>query len=124
MNFDGDRLPAAPEYSAALLASYFWSLGDWGSLTPSLKVSWSDEIDRRGLGNPNDIAESHSTSDLRLAWNSPGEHWRVEAFVENIEDNSDIFFLAFAPIGGRPNTFTLINNIPPRLYGVSVEARF
>lgn len=124
MNFDGDRLPAAPEYSAALLASYFWSLGDWGSLTPSLKVSWTDEIDRRGLGNPNDIVESHSTSDLRLAWDSPGEHWRVEAFVENIEDNSDIFFQAFAPIGGRPNTFTLINNIPPRLYGVSVEARF
>lgn len=124
MNFDGARLPAAPEYSAALLASYYWPLGDWGSLTPSVKISWTDEIDRRGLGNPADVVESHSTSDIRLAWDSPGEHWRIEAFVENIEDNSDIFFQAFAPVGGRANTFTLINNIPPRLYGVAVEARF
>ncbi len=124
MNFSDERLPAAPRYSAALLASYYWPLGDWGSLTPSVKISWTDELDRRGLGNPADLVESHSTSDLRMTWDSPAENWRVEVFVENIEDNSDIFFQAFAPVGGRSNTFTLINNIPPRLVGLSIEARF
>lgn len=123
-DFSGERLTAAPEYSAVLLARYAFSLGDFGSLTPSVKISWTDELDRRGLGNPVDEIRSHSRSDLRLTWQSRGERWKVEAFVENIEDHDDIFFQAFTPIGGRSETFTLVSNIPPRLYGVYLEVSF
>ncbi len=125
-SFAGARMTAAPEYSAALLASYTFNLSDFGTLTPSIRSSWSDELDRRGLGNPNDTVRSHSTSDARLTWESPRQYWSVSAFVENIEDNNDIFFSAFTPIavGAKPDTFSLSNNIPPRIYGISLEARF
>jgi iron complex outermembrane receptor protein len=123
LDFSGETMTAAPEFSAALLASYTWQLGEYGSLTPAVKVSWTDELDRRGLGNPNDVIEAHSTSDIRLAWESPAQRWKAELFVENVEGNDDIFFSTFTPLGGRPNTYTLINNIPPRLAGISLELR-
>ena len=128
LNFSGERLTAAPEFSAVLLANYIFQLGDFGTLTPSLKISWSDELDRRGVGNPHDLVESHTTSDFRLTWASAEQNWKIQAFVENIEGsaNEDIFFSAFAPIaiGNDEPTFSLFNNILPRLYGVSLEARF
>ncbi|MBB3045823.1 iron complex outermembrane receptor protein [Litorivivens lipolytica] len=128
LDFSGERLTAAPEFSAVLLANYLIYLGDWGTLTPSLKISWSDDLDRRGVGNPNDHVVAHSTSDFRLTWESPSQHWKVQGFVENLEGsaNDDIFFSAFTPvaIGAEQPTFSLFNNIPPRLVGLSVEARF
>ncbi len=122
-DFSGVQLPAAPQLSAALLATYTFDLGEFGTLMPSLKTSWTDELDRRGLGNPHDRIRSHSTSDFRLAWNSLNRRWQVEAFVENIENNDDIYFQAFAPavVGGQPDLFTLGAGIPPRIYGVTVE---
>lgn len=125
-NFSGERMTAAPELSAALLMSYTWFLDASGSITATLRSSWTDEIDRRGLGNPNDTVESYSSSDFRLAWESPKQIWKVEGFVENIEDNNDIFFQAFTPIavGSKPDTFSHLFNLPPRIIGVQFEGRF
>lgn len=127
-DFSGESMTAAPEFSAVLLASYLFPLGEYGTLTPSLKVSWSDEMDRRGLGNPNDRVKAHSTSDIRLGWESPEQSWKVQGFVENIEGsaNEDVFFSAFTPIaiGAEQPTFSLFNNIPSRIVGVTVETRF
>lgn len=126
LDFSGERMTAAPEYSAALLVSYTFELEHLGSLTPSLRSSWSDVLDRRGVGNPIDRVEAHSTTDLRLIWRSREQHWKIELFAENVEDNNDIFFQSFAPavIGGSPNTAALASNIPPRVFGISVEANY
>ncbi len=125
-DFSGDTLPAAPEFSASLLASYRFDLGAWGSLTPSLQTSWTDELDRRGLGNDEDRIESHSNSSVRVAWESVEGQVTVTAFVENIEDNSDLFFNAApVPLGAdRPNILTLGGNLPPRVAGLSMELMF
>jgi len=125
-DFSGQRLPAAPRYSTALLASYTWSLGRFGSLTPSFKTNWTDGLDRRGLGNPHDQLEAYTLSDVRLAWKSPEGRWKAEAFVENLEDHDDKFFQSYTPlaVGGRPDTFTLLSDIPPRVFGMTLEANF
>lgn len=125
-NFSGETLTAAPRYSASLLASYRFELGDFGSLTPSLQTSWSDELSRRGLGNDADIVESHSNSSLRLTWKSLAGGLRVTAFVENIEDNNDLFFSAAPmPVGAdRPNLLSLFGNLPPRYAGISMAVTF
>lgn len=125
-NFDDERLTAAPKFSAALLASYTWFLESSGSIAATIRSSWSDDIDRRGLGNPNDNVDAYSTTDFRLAWESPRQTWRIEGFVENIEDNNDIFFQAFTPIavGSQPDTFANLFNLPPRIYGVQVDVHF
>lgn len=124
-DFSGARMTAAPKFSAAMLASYTLPLNKFGALTTTLKTSWSDKMDRRGLDHPADVVAAHSSTDVRLTWESPAQRWSLEAFVENIENNGDIFFQGYTPIiQGRPNTFSLLNNIPQRLIGVSLETRF
>ncbi len=120
-NVSGERLAAAPEYSAVLLASYRFDLGKFGSLTPSIKSNWTDWMDRRGLGNENDRVKAHFNSDFRLTWESFAGHVKVEGFVENIEDHDDIYFVSFTPLASAPETFTLSGELPPRVYGVSLE---
>ena len=125
-DFSGETLPAAPEFSASLLASYRIPLGDWGTVTPAIQTSWTDEINRRGLGNDNDILEAHSNSSMRISWESVEGGVKVTAFVENIENNTDLFFNAAPiPVGSdRPNLITLAGNLPPRVAGVSMELNF
>lgn len=123
-NVSGERLTAAPEFSTVLLASYRFDLGEFGSLTPSIKTNWVDWMDRRGLGNENDRVESHTNSDVRLTWESLHGRFKVEAFVENIEDHDDIFFVTFTPLASTPGTYTLSGELPPRIYGVSLEIFF
>lgn len=124
-DFSGARMTAAPRFSFALLASYTWQLDRFGAVTASLKSSWSDEMDRRGLGNPVDAIDAYSSTDLRLSWESIDQHWMVELFAENLEDNNDVFFQAYTPlVQGRDSSMSVLSNIPPRLIGVTVEARF
>ena len=125
-DFSGATLPASPEFAASLLASYLVDLHDWGRLTASLQTSWTDEINRRGLGNNADVVEAYTNSSVRLAWESVSGEIKLTAFVENIEDNSDLFFSA-APLflgSDRPNQLTLIGNLPPRTGGLELELRF
>ncbi len=107
-----------------LLASYRFDLGEFGSLTPSIKTNWVDWMDRRGLGNENDRVEAHTNSDVRLTWESLGGQVKIEGFVENIEDHDDIFFVTFTPLASTPGTYTLSGELPPRVYGVSLELFF
>ncbi len=124
-DFSGARMTAAPRFSFAVLASYTMGLQQLGSLTTTLKSSWSDKMDRRGLGHPADEIAAHSTTDLRLTWQGPAQNWSLEVFVENIEDNADTFFQSYTPIiQGRDNTFSLLNNIPPRTIGLTLETQF
>ncbi len=123
LNLEGETLKTAPEFAAALLASYTFDFGDFGTLTPSLQTSWMDETDRRGLGDTLgvDNVRDHSNTDIRVTWKSAGGTWKVEGFVENIENHDDIFFEAFAPLGGRPGTFTLAGGTQPRVAGIVLE---
>ncbi|WP_373080844.1 TonB-dependent receptor [Zhongshania sp.] len=124
-DFSGDRLPSAPEYTAALTARYTFNLDEFGSLTPQFTTNYSASQNRRGRGNPLDEVDAYTNSSARLIWESSGLRWKVTAFVENIENNNDIFFAAQAPmIVNRPGTISLLSNLPPRIYGTSVEVNF
>ncbi|WP_417765983.1 TonB-dependent receptor [Spongiibacter tropicus] len=125
-DFSGATLPASPEFAVSLLASYLIDLNDWGRLTASLQTSWTDEINRRGLGNVEDVVEAYTNSSVRLGWENVSGQVKITAFVENLEDNSDLFFSA-APLflgSDRPNQLTLVGNLPPRTSGVELELRF
>jgi len=125
-DFSGETLPASPEYAVSLMARYLIELNDWGRLTTSLQTSWTDEINRRGLGNELDIVDAYTNSSVRLAWENASGQLKVTAFVENIEGNDDLFFSA-APLflgNDRPSQLTLVGNLPPRLSGLELELSF
>lgn len=121
-NFAGEKLSDAPEYSAALLARYTITLGEWGTLTPMLKTSWVDDYQRREYGNPIDRIDAFSNTSVRMIWGSPTGRFRIEAFVEQLEDHDDIFFDQFSL--PNPGQYSLISMNPRRSMGISLESHF
>jgi iron complex outermembrane receptor protein len=95
-------------------------------VTTSVQTSWTDQINRRGLGNDDDVVDAYTNSSVRLGWQNASRQIKVTAFVENLEDNSDLFFSA-APLflgSDRPSQLVLIGNLPPRVSGIEVELNF
>lgn len=121
-NFKGAPLSDAPDLSVSGLIRYSWDIGEWGKLVPVLSVSWVDDYQRRPYGNPIDQVESHTKTDIRLAWESPTERYRVEAFLENLEDHDRIFSDHFSM--PEPGSYSLLSVAPGRTAGVRFQYTF
>jgi iron complex outermembrane recepter protein len=84
-----------PYFSAAIGASYVWSLSQYGLLDASLMHAYRGEsrcnADSQFQGtcrvSPNfDVGEATNRTDLRLAWSSAGDRWGVAAYLTNAFD--------------------------------------
>lgn len=121
-NFKNAKMSDSPELTFGTLLRYTFELGDWGTLTPGLKFSWSDDYMRRPYDNEIDRVDAHHKTDIRLAWQSPRAHYRVEAFVENLENHDELFTHHFSL--PDPGNYSLFAPQAPRTAGISVEAIF
>ncbi len=119
-NFKGEGVADAPKWTVAGLIRYSFQLGDWGTLTPQVKMNWVDDYFRRPYGNPIDDIDGYTKTDLRLIWQSPQEKYRVEAFIENLEDHDDLFYAHFSL--PDPGAYSLLSVQPPRTSGIIFEA--
>jgi outer membrane receptor protein involved in Fe transport len=123
LNLAGNRLEDSPEWKASAFARQSIPLGAYGFLTAIAEISWSARYYRRPFNEfPDGVSDYHRT-DLRLVWSDASEAWRVEAFVQNLEDES-IYgrvisgpeFTAGNPVG--------ISSYAPRTYGLRVGFRW
>ncbi len=121
-NFKGATMSDAPKLTFGALLRYSHSLESSGVLTGLVKFSWSDDYQRRPYDNPIDVVDAHYKTDLRLSWSSPQDTYRVELFVENIENHDDIFTHHFSQ--PDPGNYSLIAPQPPRTAGMIVEAKW
>jgi iron complex outermembrane recepter protein len=121
-NFKGAPLSDAPDLSISGLVRYSFDWGDRGKLVPVLAVSWVDDYQRRPYGNPIDRVRSHTKTDIRLAWESLSERYRIEAFLENLEDHDEIFADHFSL--PDPGAYTLLSVAPGRTAGIRFELQF
>ena len=114
----GNQLPNAPETTVRLQYSHDFSLPNGGTLTPQLTYYWQSE----SFSNPINVdvykIRSYSNSDLQLTYEGSEEHWRIAAYVQNVEDrairNADFTFLG--------NVYSDFN--APRTYGVRLSYRY
>lgn len=121
-NFKGAALSDAPKISISGMFRYSWNIGEWGKLVPVLSVSWVDDYQRRPYGNSIDRVDQYTKTDIRLAWESTTERYRIEAFVENLEDHDEIFADHFSM--PDPGAYSLLSVAPGRTVGVRLQAQF
>lgn len=121
-NFKGAKMSDSPEFTFGTLMRYTINLEGWGTLTPALKFSWSDDYLRRPYDNPIDKVNAHHKTDIRLAWQSARGRYRVEAFVENIENHDELFTHHFSM--PDPGNYSLFAPQAPRTAGLLLEAIF
>lgn len=113
----------SPEWKWSLGAQYEIDLGDVGSLTPRVDVSYTDEVYSSGTPRATARIAPYTLTNARLTWSSPDRDWDVALEVTNLTDkvyytsNAD---LSFIPVIG------FAWNAPgrPREWAVSVKRTF
>lgn len=118
----GERAPFTPEFSFNISAFYDFVLGNGSILTPSIQLAYSDDYSNHGFNLPNTpggTQDSYTKTDFRLAWVSPDAAFRVEAFIENIEDEE---VSARSTTGGNDRLQT--TPLYPQNYGLKLGYSF
>lgn len=118
-NLAGNSLEDAPRWKTSVLASYQAELGAWGTLTPVVKFTWTDDYLLRPYGLPADRAHGYTRTDARLVWRSEDARFSVEAFAENLEGN--VTYVRNTTTGEFSGSFPAsLGLLAPRTYGVRV----
>jgi iron complex outermembrane receptor protein len=121
IDLDGSQVALSPRARLTFTASYDIRT-EVGTFTPlvqsysSSKYSaWDTVIGRDGVN----VQEAYTRTDLRLIWELPNRPWRVQAYVENLENQA---ILLRALRGG--DDFIQAVYGPPRTAGVRLNYRF
>lgn len=118
----GNRLPNAPPWTIAWVASYTWQLGNRGSLQPLVKVVWTDEIYTAANNSEPYYLADFTQTDIHLTWQSPSQRWVVDLYVEHLEDERERLVNAIS--AGIPDALFYVTQVAPRMFGVKVGYSF
>jgi iron complex outermembrane receptor protein len=120
-----------PYLSAALGASYIWTLGSMGDLDLSARYAYRGEsrcnADSTQQGTcqatPNfEVGEDQQRLDVRLAWTSADDKYGLAAFVTNLLDDQYVTGINNLTTDTFGTPFAMISE--PRLWGVEASVAF
>jgi iron complex outermembrane receptor protein len=134
IDYSGNPLINSPEWKVVLNASWAFDFGRYGSLTPRYDGVWTDDIffdptEGRGIPDANgDLLpeyavgqRAHWLHNLRLAYQAPGGHMELAAFVRNLEDK---VVKTYAFDASRFSSLVVNFVGEPRTYGFSLSYKF
>jgi iron complex outermembrane receptor protein len=134
----GNKLPKSPEWSLNIgLDPYTWYFENGGRLTPRINFHWEDDFFLLPFNNEQNLQDSYTRTDLRLAYDHGGGRWSLEAWVTNLEDD-DVLGAQFTtpnnlltppqlvgqPPGPGREELLLGSYLPPRTLGLTLVTRF
>lgn len=99
--------------------SYKIDLGSSGSLTPEAQVYFNSGYILTDLTPQFGNQKAYTKTDLRLTFRTASENFRLQAFVNNVENEAVLTRAVYAA-----NRTLLANFAQPRTYGVSAGFRF
>ena len=88
LDLSGNTLEDSPKWKLTSIARHTFSLGKFGFLTPVAEFTWSSSYYRRPFNVFPDGVSAYHRTDLRLSWADAERQWKVEAFVQNLEDKT------------------------------------
>lgn len=121
-NLAGKTPAFSPEWAASLTVSYGIEVGGGYFLTPRVTEYWRDKSFLREFNRGVEIVPSYFRTDASIELAAPGRRWSITAYVNNLEDNNILNYVAVGSptVGYR---FAGTYN-PPRTYGVRLNTRF
>jgi iron complex outermembrane receptor protein len=75
-----------PDEERSIGIQYELSLPNGGRLTPRLDYHYRSEIQTSAINFPQTLLDDVGLSNLRLAWDSPGDIWSAVLSVTNLTD--------------------------------------
>jgi iron complex outermembrane recepter protein len=129
INLEGNRLPFAPEYTAALVYERSFALPNGARLVPRLQTKYQSEMFLTDFNRDSDRQRAYTRTDLSLRYEAP-TNWVIEAFVQNVEDEAvknNVDLRGNQPgTGGVPGFPGVARAFfdAPRTYGLRATYRF
>ena len=100
------------------MSAYEFELGDFGTVTPSVSFTYSDNYFRRPFNDRSfDQVDAYSRTDLRIIWKSADTRYEVELFAQNLEDE---IVNARTVVVAIPAMASTLGLLPPRVYGIRI----
>lgn len=107
--------PFTPELKYSLGAQYTWDMGNTGSLTGRLDLSYQDDVFANSTNNATNRIDSYSLLNGRLVWRNADQDWELALEGNNLTDEAyylTIFdqYLSSGTVTGtiaKPRTFAL-----------------
>jgi iron complex outermembrane recepter protein len=117
----GMRPPYMPERKYSLGAQYEIQLGEIGTLTPRVDVSYQGDLFSNGNNLPTNYIESYTLANARLTWRNTDQNWEAALEVTNIAD--EYYYVS------RTDQFTAAGHTDgqpgrPREWAITVKRKF
>ncbi|MFM5950117.1 MAG: TonB-dependent receptor [Novosphingobium sp.] len=129
----GQKLTNAPDFTAVAGVTYETKLGTsgWG-LTANVNANYSGRrrtttqaLDTNGLPNPFDWQEDYIKVNARIGLSMPGDTIAFELWATNLTNEITRGVTANTPLRGGAGTRSRVGFVEePRMYGVTVRAKF
>lgn len=129
INLRGNKLPFAPEYTAALVYERSFRLRNGAYLVPRLQTKYQSAMYLTDFNRPSDEQRAYTRTDLSLRYETRGD-WMVEAYVLNLEDEAvknNVDLRASQPGAGGVAGFPGVARAffdAPRTWGLRASYRF
>ncbi|WP_293903256.1 TonB-dependent receptor [Phenylobacterium sp.] len=124
-NFKGQRLNQTPPYSFNLGGEYRFETA-FGSVTPRVDTFFSGKVDFLPDNYVTSRQKAYHATNARVTWVSLDARYRVDAFVNNIENdaiisNDGLQSISLGHQVQEPDNFVYY---PPRTYGLRIAVNF
>ncbi|MFI4974949.1 MAG: TonB-dependent receptor [Caulobacterales bacterium] len=118
-NFAGHRLNETPPYTVDVGAEYAFHTSV-GTITPRVDSFFSGDVQFLPDNYVTSTQKAYHLTNLRVTWTSPDNRYRIEAFVNNIENanvisNDGLQSITLGQQALEPDNFVYF---PPRTFGV------
>ncbi|RMF07626.1 MAG: TonB-dependent receptor [Alphaproteobacteria bacterium] len=114
----GNTTERSPEFRATLLSGYDFPLDNGGMLTPLVAFTYTSSFYNTQFNTPLLKQDSYTKTDLRLVYTSPDARFKIEGYVENLEDEAVI---SRGTYGGSNAAF--VSYAAPLTYGLRIRLR-
>ena len=108
--------------TVSLGAQYTWFLDGGMSLSARVDYYWQDSFFSTTFNRPQDKVDSWDIINAQVVLNGRDDKWYARAFVQNLTDDDN--FTGTYQTDPSSGLFTNAFLIEPRLYGLTVGARF
>lgn len=115
LDFSGNQLRQAPEFSANLFARYEWELGSGATIAAKVDYRYQDDSFYDPDESPLTLIPSYSLINARIAWTSASGAWEIAAWGKNLGDEEYVRHI-YSQRGG---TVTFANYGAPRQVGLT-----
>jgi iron complex outermembrane receptor protein len=118
VDFDGNKLPDAPEHTYNVALEYRLPVGS-GFIIGQIDYNYRDNFFTNPNNLPINAVDSYDLMNARLGFETADNRWSVFAWARNLTDNDDITYAQRSFLGLPRGTY-----MDPRMAGVTMQYQF